>query len=65
MWMRSPACPSIWTSAGNETFDYDNNERKYVGDGLPDFVGGMTNTFRYKRWDLRALATFSYGAKIF
>ena len=50
---------------GNETFDYDNNERQYVGDGLPDFVGGMTNTFRYKRWDVRALATFSYGAKIF
>ena len=57
--------PVYLDRAGNETFDYDNNERKYVGDGPPDFVGGMTNTFRYKRWDLRALATFSYGAKIF
>ncbi len=50
---------------GNETFDYDNSERQYVGDGLPEFVGGITNTFRWKNWDLQALATFSYGAKIF
>jgi len=57
--------PVYLDRAGNETFDYDNSERQYVGDGLPEFVGGMTNTFRWKNWDLRALATFSYGAKIF
>lgn len=50
---------------GNETFDYDNAIRKYVGDGLPDFVGGITNTFTYGNWDLMALMTFSVGAKIF
>ena len=50
---------------GNETFDYDNNQRKYVGDGLPDFIGGMTNNFRYKKFDCQILATFSIGAKIF
>ncbi|MDG1158594.1 MAG: TonB-dependent receptor [Flavobacteriales bacterium] len=50
---------------GNETYDYDNAIRKYVGDGLPDFIGGMTNSFRYKNWDLQALAIFSVGAKIF
>jgi hypothetical protein len=50
---------------GNETFDYNNDIRKYVGDGLPDIIGGMTNSFRYGRFDLSALATFSIGAKIF
>lgn len=50
---------------GNETYDYDNAIRKYVGDGLPDFVGGITNSFSYKNWDLMALMTFSVGAKIF
>ena len=50
---------------GNETFDYNNSIRKYVGDGLPDIIGGMNNTFRYGNFDLSALATFSIGAKIF
>lgn len=50
---------------GNETFDYNNDIRKYVGDGLPDLIGGVNNTFRYKNFDLSALATFSIGAKIF
>ena len=50
---------------GEETYDYNNDIRKYVGDGLPDFIGGLNNTFKYKNWDLSALATFSIGAKIF
>jgi hypothetical protein len=50
---------------GNETYDYDNAIRKYVGDGLPDFIGGITNNFRFKKWDLNLLATYSVGGKIF
>lgn len=50
---------------GQETFDYNNNIRKYVGDGLPDVIGGISNEFRYKNWDLNFLASFSLGAKIF
>lgn len=50
---------------GNETYDYDNSIRQYVGDGLPDFVGGITNNFRWRNWDLSALMTYSLGAKIF
>ncbi|MDZ4750078.1 MAG: SusC/RagA family TonB-linked outer membrane protein [Flavobacteriales bacterium] len=50
---------------GNETFDYDNSIRKYVGDGLPDFVGGLTNQLTYKNFTLTSLFTFSVGAKIF
>ena len=50
---------------GNETFEYSNDIRKYVGDGLPDFIGGMTNSLTYGNWDLTALVSFSVGAKIF
>lgn len=50
---------------GNETYDYDNAIRKYVGDGLPEAIGGITNSFSYKNWDLSALMTYSIGAKIF
>jgi TonB-linked SusC/RagA family outer membrane protein len=57
--------PVYLDSDGNETFNYDNAERQYVGDGLPDVIGGMTNTIRYKRFDIQFLATFSLGAKIF
>lgn len=57
--------PVYLDTQGNETFDYDNNQRKYVGDGLPDIIGGITNSFRYKKIDCQILATFSLGAKIF
>ncbi len=57
--------PVYLDANGNETFDYDNFQRQYVGDGLPDAVGGITNSFRYKQWDMQILATFSLGAKIF
>jgi TonB-dependent starch-binding outer membrane protein SusC len=50
---------------GNATSNYDNFQRQYVGDGLPDVSGGITNTFIYKNWDLQFFATFSLGAKIF
>jgi hypothetical protein len=57
--------PVYFDANGNETFDYDNAERQYVGDGLPEAIGGITNSFRYKQWDAQILATFSLGAKIF
>jgi len=50
---------------GNETYDYDNAIRKYVGDGLPDMIGGVTNVLNYKGFALTTLFTYSLGAKIF
>ena len=50
---------------GNETYDYDNAIRKSVGDGLPNVIGGINNTFTYGKWNLGVFATFSLGAKIF
>lgn len=57
--------PVYFDLNGNETFEYDNANRQYVGDGLPDFVGGITNSFAYKNFDFSFLMTYSFGAKIF
>ncbi|MBS4043582.1 MAG: SusC/RagA family TonB-linked outer membrane protein [Chitinophagaceae bacterium] len=38
----------------------------YVGGtALPDFSGGVTNTFRFKNYELSILTTFSYGGKFY
>lgn len=35
-----------------------------VGSNIPDFTGGLTNTFRYKDFELNSLFTFQKGGKI-
>ncbi len=50
---------------GNETFDYENGQRQFVGSGIPKVIGGLTNTLRYKNFDLQFLFTYSFGSKIF
>jgi TonB-linked SusC/RagA family outer membrane protein len=50
---------------GNQTFDYDNKNRTAVGKIIPDAIGGMTNTFRYKQWDMSILIIFSLGSNIY
>ncbi|MFN4892851.1 MAG: SusC/RagA family TonB-linked outer membrane protein [Bacteroidota bacterium] len=35
-----------------------------VGSNLPDLIGGLTNTFRYKDFELSSLFTFQKGGKI-
>ncbi len=38
----------------------------YVGgSALPDFSGGVTNTFRFSNYELSILTTFSYGGKFY
>ncbi|MDO8994353.1 MAG: SusC/RagA family TonB-linked outer membrane protein, partial [Daejeonella sp.] len=39
-------------------------DRVLVGHADPDFVGGFTNTFRYKDFDLSAFFNFAYGNKV-
>ncbi|VXA92287.1 TonB-linked outer membrane protein, SusC/RagA family [Flavobacterium sp. 9R] len=51
--------------AGNVTTTPTANDRVIVGDANPDFVGGITNTFKYKNFDLNIFANFSYGNNIF
>jgi TonB-linked SusC/RagA family outer membrane protein len=50
---------------GNETNLYDNKNRVAVGKIIPDAIGGLTNTFRYKQWDMSVLVIFSIGSNIY
>ena len=50
---------------GNVTTTPTASDRVVVGDANPDFVGGITNTFRYKNFDLNLLANFSVGNDIY
>ncbi len=48
-----------------ETTDiYSEANRYYVGSSIPDFYGGITNTFSYKGFDLSVFVFYSVGGKI-
>lgn len=46
------------------TNDYDKATFYYTGSSLPDVYGGITNTFRYKDFELSFLFSYSIGGKI-
>ncbi len=51
---------------GNETFVYDvANDRVPAGEGLPDFFGGLKNTFTYKNFDFSFNFVYSWGGTIY
>ncbi|QNR25618.1 SusC/RagA family TonB-linked outer membrane protein [Croceimicrobium hydrocarbonivorans] len=50
---------------GNPTFVWDPANRVPVGNVLPDAVGGITNNFSYKQWDLSVLFVFTIGSDIY
>ncbi len=41
------------------------NDRTVIGNASPKFIGGWTNTFMYKGFDLSVFMNFSYGNKVF
>ncbi|WP_173002997.1 TonB-dependent receptor [Chitinophaga sp. SYP-B3965] len=41
------------------------NDRVILGQGQPAFSGGLTNTFRYKGFDLNIVVQYSYGNKLY
>ncbi|MGB3007616.1 MAG: SusC/RagA family TonB-linked outer membrane protein [Chitinophagaceae bacterium] len=43
----------------------DENDREVIGDPNPDFFGGFTNRFSYKKFQLEALFTFTKGNDVF
>lgn len=47
------------------TKTYSDATRYYVGSSLPDYTGGITNSIRYKGFDLNVLAAFNIGGKIY
>ncbi|MEG1586407.1 MAG: SusC/RagA family TonB-linked outer membrane protein, partial [Bacteroidales bacterium] len=50
---------------GNITNYYSKAGKTIVGKAVPDWMGGITNTFRYKNFDLSFLITFQTGASLF
>jgi len=51
-----------WLDAnGNATTSPVAADRRIVGQGNPDFVGGFSNVFTYKNWSLNTLFNYSFG----
>lgn len=51
---------------GRTTVNNINNATYYYkGTAIPDLIGGVTNSFRYKNFDLSALVTFQVGGKFY
>lgn len=41
------------------------DDRQLLGNAMPDFFGGISNSFTYKGWDASVLFTFQYGNDVF
>jgi len=50
---------------GNQTFTWSANNRVPVGSILPKAIGGFTNNFKYKNWDLSLLFVYQIGGNIY
>jgi hypothetical protein len=50
---------------GETTDDYNIAPNLVVGSPNPDFVGGMTNTFTFKGFDLNILLSYVYGNSVY
>ncbi|SDG28362.1 TonB-linked outer membrane protein, SusC/RagA family [Dyadobacter soli] len=48
--------------AGNQA---TNDDKQFVGNGLPKFTMGLSNNFKYKKWDLSVFLRGSFGYKLF
>ncbi len=55
----------IWLDKeGNKTKNYSIDNRVAVGKVTPDFSGGLTNTFKFKGFELSTLFTFVQGVSL-
>jgi len=57
--------PIFLDKDGNETYEFNLDDRVPVGSVVPDWTGGITNTFNYKNFDLSVLFTFTLGGNIY
>jgi TonB-linked SusC/RagA family outer membrane protein len=57
--------PIFLDKEGNETYEFNLEDRVAVGSVVPDWTGGITNTFAYKNFDLNVLFTFTIGGNIY
>lgn len=53
------------TADGGETETPTADDLMYVGNPQPKYFGGLTNTFTWRNFDLRAFLQFSQGNKVF
>jgi len=42
-----------------------NDDRRFVGNGLPKFTGSLTNNFKYRQWDLSIFFRGTFGYDLF
>ena len=47
------------------TKDYAEADRYYIGESLPDVIGGFNTDLTYKNFDFNALLNFSFGAQVY
>lgn len=52
-------------AADNEAGDQFTRKLVKIGNGTPDYFGGITNTFSYKGFDVNTFMTFSVGNDIY
>ena len=66
---RETGLAEFWIDPEDESQGVTNTYSKagagYVGKGIPDFTGGMTNTFTFKDFDLSFLISYQFGASLF
>ncbi|MEL1253563.1 TonB-dependent receptor [Flavobacterium sp. DGU38] len=43
---------------------YNDNNKQYLGNGIPQYYGGWTNTFSYKKFDLSMVLTGAFDFEI-
>jgi TonB-linked SusC/RagA family outer membrane protein len=43
----------------------NNDYKQFIGNGLPKFTMGLTNSFKYKNWDLSVFLRGAFGYKLF
>lgn len=60
-----PSTGDIRYADTNFDGEITSEDRTKVGNPHPDFIGGLTNTFAYKGFDLSIFLQFSYGNDIF
>lgn len=60
-----PSTGDIVFADTNHDGEITTDDRTKVGNPNPDFIGGFTNTFAYKGFDLSVFLQFSYGNDVF
>ncbi len=48
-----------------KTFTYSTDYRQPLGKPWPDWIGGLSNTFQYKRFDVSCMFNFQLGGSIY